>query len=63
MFHITHFLGTDNLHHRRQFGFREGRSCEKALHAMLTSYAETIAHGNYTSLVSLDIQGAFDNVE
>lgn len=59
----TLFFETNNIWHLRQFGFREGRYCDKALHAILTSCAASIAAGNYTSLESLHIQKDFDNVE
>lgn len=60
---LVHFLETNNLLHHRQYGFRVGRSCDKALFDILSACEESIAKGNYTSLVSLDIKGAFDNVE
>lgn len=56
----TLFLETNNIWHLRQFGFREGRYCDKALHAILTSCVASIAAGNYTSH-SLHIQK--DNAE
>ena len=60
---LTHHLETNNLLHAHQFGFRENHSCDKALDTILKTCNDLITAGNYTTLVSLDIQGAFDNVE
>lgn len=60
---LTFFLESNNLLHPRQFGFRDGRSCEKTLLEILTSCTDRMSACDYTSLVSIDIQGAIDKVK
>ena len=60
---LTHHLESNKILHPNQFGFRENHSCDKALDKIITHCKAEMQAGKYTSLVSLDIQGAFDNVE
>lgn len=60
---LNHYMEINKLFNEHQFGFREGKSCEKALAKLLSFCAHQQSIGNYTSLVSTDIKGAFDNVD
>jgi hypothetical protein len=43
-------------------GGRKGLSCEVALHTLTTAIHKAWEEGKSTTLLSLDISGAFDNV-
>lgn len=60
---LVNFLETNNILHHRKYGFRERRSCDEALFDILTFCTLSIETVNDTSLASLDIKRAFDNVE
>lgn len=62
VFWISNYLESNSFLHSKPIWFIEDRWCEKSLHAIMTSCVDSIAQGNYASLVSLDIQGNFDNV-
>lgn len=38
---LSHYLASNNFLRPRQFGLRKGRSCEKALHAIMTSCTDS----------------------
>ena len=60
---VIYYLENNNLLPDFQFGLREGRSCELTLQEIMSFIAFNIEKVKYTSLVSLDIKGAFDTVE
>lgn len=45
-----------------QFGFRKGKSCEDAIHALLHNLAVLRNRFAFVAIVSLDVQAAFDTV-
>ncbi|GBL84260.1 hypothetical protein AVEN_118648-1 [Araneus ventricosus] len=47
----------------RQFGFREGKSINHALRKLLDDIEDTKEREHYVIVISLDIQGAFDNLK
>ncbi|GBL97208.1 Putative protein in type-1 retrotransposable element R1DM [Araneus ventricosus] len=59
---LTHFFKTNGLLHDRQHGFRAGRSCETANHSLWVEVHSAMQNKNQVCLISLDVEGAFDNV-
>ena len=60
---LFYFLENTYLLHNFQFGFREGRTCELTLEGRMSSIASNIENGKYTTVTSMDIQGAFETIE
>lgn len=56
-------LEESNFLHNEQYGFREGRSTEHAIMAALDRVREVKNRGHYQVLISVDIKGAFDNIQ
>ncbi|GBN84628.1 Retrovirus-related Pol polyprotein from type-1 retrotransposable element R1 [Araneus ventricosus] len=48
--------------HKFQFGFREGKSVDLALHSLISKISEAKQKGLQTLFISIDIKGAFDNL-
>ncbi|GBM33962.1 Putative protein in type-1 retrotransposable element R1DM [Araneus ventricosus] len=46
-----------------QYGFREGKSTEMAITKLLDSTHRGKASGNHVLVLSIDIKGAFDNIQ
>ena len=59
---INHHLYHANTLSGKQHGFRELRSTESALLSAISLVELQKSNSNYTSLISLDFQGAFDNL-
>ena len=59
---IQHFLSNSNLLSGLQHGFTERRSAETALESLLSSITINKQNNYYTSLISIDFTGAFDNL-
>jgi hypothetical protein len=57
---VTNYVEENNLFYKGQFGFRSGRSCEKAMLALIDLAYKEINSGNICLLVSLDLAKAFD---
>ncbi|VDO13798.1 unnamed protein product, partial [Brugia timori] len=58
---LTALLEAEHLLHSAQFGFRQHRGTEDAVHDALDKIAECRTEYTYTAAVSFDIRGAFDN--
>ncbi|GBM57988.1 hypothetical protein AVEN_162169-1 [Araneus ventricosus] len=56
-------LNKQNVLHPRQFGFREGKSINHALRKLLDAIEDAKKREHYVIVISLDIQGAFDNLK
>ncbi|GBM51346.1 hypothetical protein AVEN_110802-1 [Araneus ventricosus] len=52
-----------NVLHLHQFGFREGKSTNHALRKFLDVIEDAKEREHYVMVISLDIQGAFDNLK
>jgi hypothetical protein len=59
---ISYLLDSQNLLPQNHLGSRKGISCEVALHSVVAKVHDTWAVGDRVTLVSLDVQGAFDFV-
>ncbi|GBO09344.1 hypothetical protein AVEN_123917-1 [Araneus ventricosus] len=59
---LEYHLKTTNQHHSKQYGFREGRSIDHALDNLLEKIESHKRGKQHIAVVSIDIQGAFDNV-
>lgn len=57
------FLSDNGILTDRQFGFREGRSTEAALHTVISSIYENLGRGNVGVGVFLDLSKAFDSLD
>jgi retron-type reverse transcriptase len=57
---IYSYFEQNNLFYQGQFGFRSGRSCEKAMLALIDCAYKEINKGNICLIVSLDLAKAFD---
>jgi hypothetical protein len=57
---INSYFEQNNLFNKGQFGFRSGRSCEKAMLALIDCAYKEINKGNICLIVSLDLAKAFD---
>ncbi|GBM39984.1 Retrovirus-related Pol polyprotein from type-1 retrotransposable element R1 [Araneus ventricosus] len=61
-FRLTHLFSTKGLLHERQHGFRIGKSCETANNNLWEEIQAALRSKGKVSLISLDVQGAFDTV-
>ncbi|GBM61071.1 hypothetical protein AVEN_264391-1 [Araneus ventricosus] len=59
---LEYHLKTMQQHHNKQYGFREGRSIDHALDNLLETIETHKRRKQHIAVVSIDIQGAFDNV-
>ena len=59
---LTHYLETHQLLDPYQYGFRQGRGTEEALWHLISVASAALQHRQRLTLVSLDIQGAYDTV-
>lgn len=59
---LVHHLETTKGFSDSQHGFREARSCETAHDKLYTTIRTNRDAGKYTSVLSIDIKGAFDSV-
>ncbi|GBO35047.1 Retrovirus-related Pol polyprotein from type-1 retrotransposable element R1 [Araneus ventricosus] len=57
---LNHTLKKKNILHHNQFGFREGRSTDDAIHQLVEKIKDAKNKQLHTMVISLDIQGAFD---
>jgi retron-type reverse transcriptase len=57
---INNYFEQNNLFYKGQFGFRSGRSCEKAMLALIDCAYKEINKGNICMIVSLDLAKACD---
>lgn len=58
---VAWHLETRNILSDQQYGFREGRSSEVALHHIIEKIKDYKAHNQFLTIIALDIEGAFDN--
>jgi len=58
---LVDYLEEEKLLHNDQFGFRRKRGTEDAIHDALSKIEECRASSYYTTAISFDIRGAFDN--
>ncbi|GBL53288.1 Retrovirus-related Pol polyprotein from type-1 retrotransposable element R1 [Araneus ventricosus] len=59
---LNGWLDQHNIIHDNQYGFREGRSCDLAIHTPLVETMKFKMNTDHLALVSLDIKLAFDNM-
>jgi ribonuclease HI len=60
---IVHEHISESIHlHSNQHAFRKGRSTDTALSFTIDTIEKSIFHGQYSLVVFLDIEGAFDNL-
>ena len=59
---LTHYLETHQCLDPFQFGFRQGRGTEEALWHLISAASAALQTRRRLTLVSLDIQGAYDTV-
>ncbi|GBL93866.1 hypothetical protein AVEN_153627-1 [Araneus ventricosus] len=59
---FNRWLRENNILHERRYGFREGRSCEVAIHDLIHVIKQH-TKTEHTALISLDIKSAFDNMD
>ncbi|GBL99450.1 hypothetical protein AVEN_68750-1 [Araneus ventricosus] len=59
---LNYHLSTTRQRSSRQFGFREGRSIYHALDELMQQVENCRGRKNHTAIISVDIQGAFDNL-
>ncbi|CAL1263674.1 unnamed protein product [Larinioides sclopetarius] len=59
---INYKLEKDNLLHPNQFGFRQGKSVDLALHTLIAKIQEAKNNNLHSYFLSIDIKGAFDNL-
>ncbi|GBM80856.1 Putative protein in type-1 retrotransposable element R1DM [Araneus ventricosus] len=60
---LNHTLKKKNILHHNQFGFREGRSTDDAIHQLTEKIQDAKNKQLHTMVISLDIQGAFDHLQ
>ncbi|GBN16582.1 RNA-directed DNA polymerase from mobile element jockey [Araneus ventricosus] len=60
---LNHTLKKKNVLHHNQFGFREGRSTDDAIHQLVEKIQDSKNKKLHTMVISLDIQGAFDYLQ
>ncbi|GBN39919.1 Putative protein in type-1 retrotransposable element R1DM, partial [Araneus ventricosus] len=60
---LNHTLKKKNILHHNQFGFREGRSTDDAIHQLAEKIQDAKNKQLHTMVISLDIQGAFDHLQ
>ncbi|GBM93757.1 Retrovirus-related Pol polyprotein from type-1 retrotransposable element R1 [Araneus ventricosus] len=58
---LNGWLDQHNIIHDNQYGFREGRSCDLAIHTLVETMKFKM-NTDHLALVSLDINSAFDNM-
>nr|GBO30144.1 hypothetical protein AVEN_71811-1 [Araneus ventricosus] len=59
---LNYHLSTTQQRCSRQFGFKEGRSIDHALHELMQQVKKCRGQRNQTAIISIDIQGAFENL-
>ncbi|GBM11529.1 Retrovirus-related Pol polyprotein from type-1 retrotransposable element R1 [Araneus ventricosus] len=59
---LTFLFQSQGLLHGHQHGFRVGRSCETANHALWLEVQSAMRKGGKVAVISLDVAGAFDTV-
>lgn len=59
----SHSLESEEYLHPHQFGFREARSTDLILHHIKNNIKDHLKTFKYCSLLSIDIIGAFDNID
>ncbi|GBL89941.1 Retrovirus-related Pol polyprotein from type-1 retrotransposable element R1 [Araneus ventricosus] len=59
---LTHLFASHGLLHDHQHGFRVGRSCETANHALWLEVQSAMRKAGKVAIISLDVAGAFDTV-
>lgn len=60
---VVYGLESNKFLHKAQYGFRECRSTEVAIISALDYVKEVKCKGLYPVLVSVDIKGAFENIQ
>ncbi|GBN25229.1 putative RNA-directed DNA polymerase from transposon X-element [Araneus ventricosus] len=60
---LNHTLKKKNILHHNQFGFRESRSTDDAIHQLVEKIQDDKNKKLHTLVISLDIQGAFDHLQ
>ncbi|GBO09592.1 Putative protein in type-1 retrotransposable element R1DM [Araneus ventricosus] len=60
---LTYHLERNNMLSEDQYGFRAGRSVDTALNSLLTQITENKRKFKHVLALSIDIKGAFDNVQ
>ncbi|GBN92422.1 Putative protein in type-1 retrotransposable element R1DM [Araneus ventricosus] len=56
-------LEKNNKLHEQQYGFRQGKSVDLALHSLVSRLTEAKRKNLQTLFISIDIKGAFDNLQ
>ena len=59
---VYNYLNYNNLHFRKQFGFRKGHSTDRALITLIDSIYDSFNQNKYTLGVFIDLSKAFDTV-
>ncbi|GBM73076.1 hypothetical protein AVEN_17660-1 [Araneus ventricosus] len=59
---FNNYLNERNIIHANHYGFREGKTCEKALINIVNKIRE-IKETDHCALISLDVKAAFDNMD
>ena len=59
---ISLFLDKNNILSENQFGFRQGRSTDIAIHSLVEKYYETIERNEYLVGLFIDFSKAFDTI-
>ncbi|GBN94643.1 hypothetical protein AVEN_222608-1 [Araneus ventricosus] len=60
---LTYHLESTNSLNDRQHGFREGKSVDTAINELLSKIQTARRDGKYVLVLSIDIKGAFDNLQ
>ncbi|GBM88158.1 RNA-directed DNA polymerase from mobile element jockey [Araneus ventricosus] len=60
---LNHTLKKENILHHNQFGFRDGRSIDDAIHQLVEKMQDAKNKKLHTMVICLDIQGAFDHLQ
>ena len=60
---LSECLSSNNLISNQQFGFRNGRSTEHAIHSVVRDIHHEFNSNNYVLCIFLDIKKAFDSLD
>ncbi|GBN88821.1 hypothetical protein AVEN_20106-1 [Araneus ventricosus] len=59
---LDKWLDRNNIIHHNQYGFREGKSCDLAIHDLIETIKDRMP-SEHLALFSLDIKSAFDTMK
>lgn len=60
---LTEYFEKNNLFINEQYGFRSGRSCEKAIQSVISDWKKNVDDGNIVGVLFIDLKRAFETVD